>query len=291
MRPLLALVLALSALAAGCTGQGDEGGAAQQAARLLDTGPTAEELARTPGSIEGIVHTVALKPIGGAAVRLVRENVTATTDAGGFFRFADLATTSYLVEASAEGYVTRTVVASVRNGTVLELNVTLDEAIVVLPYKETRELAGFLSCGARVAPPGAEEMGADCAAADPNHRDRFEFDVAADGKLVVIELAWDVAQSPGVPRLRLHAETVGYGAMDEDLGVASGEGYARLVVPQSVMEKYYPEGGRLRATVSMAPDEATPPAEAAARTEFSVYVTTFYVEAGAEDFTVIGGGA
>lgn len=287
MRRLLPLLVALSALAAGCTGDG-EGGVAQQAAEVFDSGPTAEELARMPGSIEGVVHTVSLAPIANANVRLVREDVSRTTDSGGFFRFESLPTTSYLVEASAEGFETRTVVASVRNGTVLELNISLTEAVILAPHQETRELRGFISCGARIITP-AGEHGADCAAADPNHRDAFEFDVLPDGKNAVLELSWDPANSPGMPQMRLIAETVGYGAMDLEIGNVTGSGYARIHVPQDVMEKYYPEGGKMRARVLMAPEAATPTAEVAAQTEFVVYTTVFYVEPGPDDFAVAGG--
>lgn len=287
MRAPFVLLVALSALAAGCTGS-EDGSVAQQAARAIDPGPTAAELAAMPGSIEGVVHTVALTPIAGATVRLVRENLSTSTNEAGGFRFEALATTSYLVEASADGFVTRTVSASVRNGTVLELNITLEDAVVVAPHQETRELRGLLSCGVRVHAAEADH-GADCAAADPNHRDRFEFDLMPEGKLLVLELVWDLEQSPGVPKLRLLVETVGYGAMDEVFGVTTGEGYARVVVPTDAMEKYYPEGGRARAVVMMAPDEASPPAEAALRTEFALYVTSFYVESGPEDFSVLGG--
>lgn len=288
MRPLIALTV-LAVLLAGCTGGGDDDGGslAQQAAELVQTGPTAEELARTPGSIEGVVQTASLAPIAGATVRLVRENATVVTDPSGFFRFANLATTTYLVEASADGYLTRTLSTSARNGTVVDLNITLDPAVIVAPHKETRELAGFLSCGARATTPEGDTHGGDCAAADPNHRDRFEFDVMPDGKLTVIELTWDTEANPGLPMLRLVAETVGYGAMDELLGDEVGEGYARVVVPQSTMEKYYPEGGRMRVVVSMAPESSTPPVAVAAQSSFTVFVTTFYVEPGSPDFAVV----
>lgn len=241
-------------------------------------GPSAEELARMPGALQGIVHTPALEPVPNATLRIARENRTAVTDAVGHFRFDDLPAGQHLVTVEAAGFATRSVLAAARNGTVLEVEILLEPTGSMEPYAETRELAGFLSCSLRAA--GASH---DCASADPNHRDIFEFELQPEGKLVVLELAWDAEANPTAPELTLAAETVGYGAQDMDLGNATGAGRVRLVVPTEVLEKYYPEGGIMRAHVSLPPSSAP---TLAAQTRFVVYVTTFYHEAGPEDFTL-----
>lgn len=276
----LALALAL-ALVAGCTGPGEgtEDPSLAEAVSQL-RGPTEEELARTPGVLQGIVHTRGLAPIFAARVVEERLEIAATTDATGFFRMEGLVTGKHLLSIAAEGYLTRSITVDTRNGTTVEVNVSLEPAPPDEPFLETRELHGFLACAALVA--GEAH---DCASADPNHRDIFEFELMDDAKLVVLELVWDEASSPAASAMRLAVETVGYGAQDLDLGNATGSGYARVVVPQPVMEKYYAEGGLMRATVSLAEGEA--PVSAAAQASFAVYVSVFYHEAGDAAFSIV----
>lgn len=272
------VLLAALALVAGCTGK-DDAPIADAVSAL--TGPSEEELARTPGVLQGIVHTPELAPIGGASVTEPRLGLNASTDAAGYFELAGLVTGEHLLNVAAPGYLTRSVLVNAKNGTTLEVNVSLEPAPPGTPYVETRELQGFLSCAALVAGDAH-----DCASADPNHRDVFEFELSPEGKLVVLELVWDAASTPVGAHWTLAAETVGYGAQDLDLGNATGTGYARIVVPTPVMEKYYVEGGLMRARVALTEGDA--PAAAAVQTEFVVYVTVFYHEAGDEAFTIVG---
>ncbi|HET6403941.1 MAG TPA: carboxypeptidase regulatory-like domain-containing protein [Candidatus Thermoplasmatota archaeon] len=271
------LLVAL-ALVAGCTGAEEERPLASAVSQLA--GPSEEELARTPGVLQGIVHTPALVPIFGARVTEERLGLAATSDAAGFFRLEGLVTGAHLLTVAAEGHLTRSITVNTRNGTTLEVNVSLQPAPPSEGYVETRELQGFLGCAALVA--GRSH---DCASADANHRDIFEFELADDAKLAVLELSWDASATPAAPRMTLFAETVGYGAQDLDLGNATGSGYARIVVPQAVMEKYYPEGGLMRATVSLAEGDA--PAALAVQAKFVVYVSVFYHQPGDEAFSII----
>jgi len=274
----LALLLALGLLA-GCVGKEADAGPVSGALSQL-AGPSEEELARTPGSLQGIVHTPALTPIFGARVADPRLGLAATTDTAGFFRLDGLATGEHLLVVTAEGYLTRSVLVQARNGTTLELNVSLEPAPRLEPYVETRELHGFLACALLVA-----DDARDCASADPNHRDVFELDLGAGAKGVVLELAWDEASTPAARSMALLAETVGYGAQDVALGSAAGRGYARVEVPVAVLEKYYPEGGVMRALVALAEGDA--PASAALQARFVVYVSAFYHQAAPAGFSVI----
>jgi hypothetical protein len=287
VRPVPILLVALALLSAGCVGTEEAPSPIDTAVSKI-TGPTEAELRATPGSIEGLVLTPSVAPIANARVTLLRENVSATTDASGFFRFAGLANGNYLVSAEADGYRARTVEATATNGTVFELNLTLTAAPPTTPFVESREIAGLLSCGVVVdAPTGRQEP--PCAAADPNHRDAFEIDLMDDAKGLVLELAWDPSANPGAARLTMLAETVGYGAMDEQLGLATGEGgYARIEVPQAMLEKYYPEGGRYRVVVSLEP-LAAPPAGVAFQTAFTVYASAFHHAPAPSGFSLVGG--
>lgn len=277
----LPLLLAL-ALAAGCVGKGD---GSESAASVSDSiaalaGPSEAELAATAGVLQGVVHTAALEPIANATLLEPRLSLQAVTDASGAFSLPGLVTGEHLLTISAPGYVTRSVTVTMRNGTTLTVDVLLARAPSTVPYAETRELKGFLACSILVA-----DEARDCASADPNHRDAFEFEIGASGKSAVLELTWDPASAPAAKRMRLLVETVGYGAQDIELGNATGEGYARIEVSQAIMEKYYPEGGVMRALVSLAPSDA--PASVAAQVSFIVYATTFYHMAGPSGYTVV----
>ena len=278
MRPLV--LLAALALTAGCVG---EDGADEPVPAAIDAivGPSEEELARTPGSLVGLVHSSALDPIVGASVTEPRSGRNATTDAAGVFRLDGLASGEHLLVVEAAGWLTKSVKVQARNGTTLEVDIALDPAPSTEPFVETRELQGFLACAIVV-----QGEPSDCASADPNHRDVFEFELKGAGKLVVLELVYDASEAPAGSAMTLSAETVGYGAQDIDLGNATGEGYARIVVPTAVLEKYYPEGGLMRARVALDPSSA--PVVASAQLEFTVYVSTFYHEAGPEGYTVVG---
>lgn len=243
-------------------------------------GPSEEDLARTPGRLQGIVHDAALSPVANATVEDARTSAKSVTDAAGYFELVGLETGEHLLYVTASGFVTRSLTIQARNGTTFEVDIALEPAASVEPYVETRELTGFFACALVV---NGEAQ--DCASADPNHRDTFEFELAPSGKNMVLELQYDPADSPGGSHFLLHAETVGYGAQDIDLGSAGGEGYARIEVPTAVLAKYYPEGGLMRARVSLAPGGA--PAAATAQLSFIVYVTTFYHQAGAAGFSVI----
>lgn len=274
---VLAAVLGLAILA-GCTGANEDANPIPEAIAEL-AGPSEEELARTPGVLEGVVHTEALAPIVGANVTDARLGLSALTDAAGFFRLPGLVTGEHLLTVSAANYATRSMIVNAKNGTTVEVNISLAFAPPSEPFVETRELQGFLSCAALV-----NGEARDCASADPNHRDIFEFELAPDGKMVVLELEWDASSTPTAPEMTLSVETVGYGAQDIELGNATGSGHARILVPQGVMEKFYPEGGLMRATVTLAQGDA--PAALAVQSEFVVYVTTFYHKAGPGDFSL-----
>lgn len=259
---------------------GESKNAVQQALEAV-SGPS---VAASAGSIEGLVVSPSLAPIVSARVTLLRENISTRSDASGAFKFADLKPGSYLIAAEAVDYKTRTIVASATNGTITELTLTLEPSPRVEPYQETRELKGLVSCGLVASTP-AREARADCAAADPNYRDSFEFSVNPGGMMLVAELVWSVDDNPGASSLRFLLETVGYGANDLELGnlTATG-GYARIVVSPSVMEKYYSEGGTMRASVALVGD-ASP--SLAVQTSFTVFETAFYVAPGADDFSVV----
>lgn len=281
MRAWAGLVIVALA-AAGCTAKQDA--AVSEAVDVLDLGPSAEELARTPAILRGVVTSEALTPVANATLSIERLSLIATTDAGGVFVFPAVPAGEQEIVASAPGYATRTVRIAVANGTTLEMNLTLFQAPSLEPYAEVRELKGFLACGLLVVAPTGEER-RDCAAADPNHRDSFEVAFTDDAQGAVFELVWDPEASPAARTLRLLVETVGYGHLDAELGNATGEGRAVVSVPLEAMRKYYPEGGAMRAIVLL----EGAPAAAAFQATFTLYVTGFYHAPAPEGYTVLKG--
>lgn len=278
------LLLAVLGLLAGC--------AAKEETPLEDAvsalaGPSAEELARTPGTLQGVVHTPALAPVANATLAIAREGRVAATDASGLFRFEALPAGDHVVTVTAAGFETRSVSVAVRNGTISEVEIALTPSGPTDPYAQTREMAGFLSCSARVATPAGEQT-RDCASADPNHRDILEFEVGEKASEVVVELVWDAEASPASSPWTLFVETAGFGALDLDLGNVSGLGHLTISVPGAILEKYYPEGGLMRARVEVTPP-TMPPAAFAAQTRFTVYVTTFYNAPAPAGFSALSG--
>ena len=283
----LAVTLALALVLAGCA-KPDAGGAPSAVQRAV-AAVKGQDVGSALGAIGGVVQSAALEPLRDARVTMLRENVSTRTDAAGAFRFSDLAPGSYLVTAEAAGFLARTSEAYAANGSTTTLDFTLSPIPNADPYHETQELKGLLSCALAAQTPVGDER-RDCAAADPNHRDSFEFPIGAAAKSVTLELAWDASKEPAAKRLTLRARTVGYGANDLDLGNVTGEGYARLVVPVATMEKYYTEGGMMRGVVGLA-DDGSPPAGFAFQTKFTMYVTMFYVRPGPDGFSVVKSGA
>lgn len=281
MSPRAGALVLLALLVAGCTSQPSQPSAAQQAVSALRGSQPEPPL----GSIDGVVLSPSLEPVVLARVTLMRENVSTRTDAAGAFHFMELRASTYLLSVEAEGFVTRSFYANTMNGAATAVNVTLERAPKKEPFFETRELAGFLSCGLDVTTPAVPER-VDCASADANHRDSFEIGVGPDLRMVVLELVWSVKDNPGASRLGLSAKTLGFGASDASLGNVTGAGYARIVVSSDIASKYYTDGGSLRASIRLVSD-GSPPAEAALQTKFTLYATAFYVSAGPADFTVI----
>lgn len=284
VRLALALALALALVAAGCA-KPDAGAPAASAVQRAVDAVTGGNQAATLGAIGGVVQSAALEPIKDARVTLLRENVTARADASGLYRFDALAPGSYLLTAEADGFVARSAEGLATNGSLTLINFTLAAAPKMDPYHETQELKGSLSCALAAQTPAGDER-RDCAAADPNHRAEFEFPIGAGARSAVLELSWDASKQPAAKRLNLHARTLGYGASDMDLGNVTGEGYARIVVPLSVMEKYYSNGGAMRAQIQLA-DDGAPPASAAFQETFTLFATTFFVQPGADGFSVV----
>lgn len=280
---VLVLALAFALGLAGCArSDADAPASALQDAVASLSG---EDAASALGQIRGVVQSLALEPLKGARVTMLREGASTLADASGLYRFDALPPGSYLLSAEAEGFAAASAVADARNGTITLVNFTLAPAPKLEPYHQTQELKGLLSCAVAAQSPAGETR-RDCAAADPNHRDDFEFPIGALARSAVIELVWDAASDPAAKRLNLHARTLGYGASDADLGNVTGEGYARILVPSTIMEKYYGQGGAMRARIALA-DDGSPPAGVAFQRAFTLYVTTFYVEPGADGFTVV----
>lgn len=286
------LALALAVIAAGCVGKrGDEPTAEPASTVDVADGP-ALDVSQVPGAIRGVVLTRELTPIAGATVKLLRENVSIATGALGTFAFDDLKNGRYLVRAEKAGWYGKTAAATVRNGTVYQLNFTLDPVPVIVPYQETVELRGMLACEGRLVTPTGPAPVA-CGDADPNLKREWEVDVNAGGLIgLVVEEVWDPG-TPAANRLNLTLETVGYGSSDLTLAAAEvADGYGRLVVTGAVLQKYYPAGGttRVKTTIATAGTGAPIDGGMAVQQPVTVYVTAFYHALPPDGFTIVQGG-
>lgn len=137
-----ALTVVVALVAAGCSDKPKEGDAAS--GESLPTGETGI------GSMVGVVVDDAVRPLAGANVTATGPSGTllAVTDAGGGFRFDDLAAGVYLVEVTKRFYIPRQQVVTVVEGVEPEttrFQLTFEASQV--PYANLYKFEGFYECG------------------------------------------------------------------------------------------------------------------------------------------------
>jgi hypothetical protein len=278
---VLSLLVVASLLLAGCAGS--DGGAEGK-----DAGDGSEE--EVTNAIEGTVQGDDLLPLEMAKVEILSLNVSVMTNSEGNYRFTNLAPRDYLVVASKDGYRTLTQRAIVKDQSVHQLDFKLDAKPLIEPFKETVDHAGRIACKIVYGtdPEAMEHHDCGQAADDINNDPDHEFQIGPNAAQILVEAFWEPT-SDGSKHLTLTVESVGFGHQDLVFSSISGPSGIRVTIPQTIVEKYYPEGGALRTTMaagaSITGDEAGADAGAAIQQDFVLYVTTFYVEPGSPGFT------
>lgn len=277
----LLLLLPLS----GCFGADDS---SKQAAPIeedpnaLPEGVTNILQGRVLGSDEG--------PIADVTVELISLNATNATNELGEYRFMNLEPRDYLVVASKEGYRTVTQRAIVEEGNIYELNFLLVERPNIVPYDELHIFKGFISCQFAYGTNPENQQRQDCGTADPNNNQAKEFTLGVNAAQVQIEAVW-TKKSDAAKELSMTVESVGFGHQDIIFGQDNGETGMKMVVSQSLVQKYYPLGGQLRismaAAASLFGDEAAADGGLALQQDFTLYVSIFYVEPGPNSYSAV----
>lgn len=275
--PLVALLLVLPALA-GC--------AAEEAEPTLAAVQTAR--------IVGTVTTESLEPLEGVRVFVPDPATEARTDASGRFEFT-LPLGEYLVLTDAPLHI-NTAQRARLDGPDVTLSFALREKPTQEPGTRSYEARGLLSCSATVKTgdghSGGNAQTYNCGSSDPNNRASLDFFLEPEPGIsgVVIEMAWEPVSQAG-KTFTMHAFQVN-GGSEEEIGEDEGEGYVSIVIPPSVAQFRFAQGGTLRTLAvpagSFLDEESPADAGVMFAQEFTVYVTVFSNAPPPQSFSVLG---
>lgn len=286
MHRALALVpLLLAAPLAGCLGSDDP-----QPTNTSVPETTAPLPVAQAGDIVGTVVDPTQVPIGGAEVFLLRnDSKSATVARDGSYAMTRVEPGEHLVRAEATGFLGETFLVRVKSGQVTELEIVLRPEPELEPSHQTRELEGLIDCAVVVASADSPTR-PTCVNYDENARMVFDVEVPPDPVRVLIEVLWE-PDTPFSERMAVDAQTVGLGPQDADLGDTEGASVLRLDIPPAVVSRYFADAGKLRINVTVAPsvgDEEGVALGLAFQQQFTLLITTFFVEPGAPDFSALG---
>lgn len=283
-KPFVLLVVAAFA-SAGCMGGG----------KPAPT-PTQEEDPYVLGEgvlnvLQGLVLSIEGFPIANVSVRLpALENFNTTTNEAGEFRFENLEPRDYIVVAEKEGYRAKTQRAIIEDGKIFQLDFRLEERPTTTPYSETTPWKALLSCQVAYAsnPESVEQR--DCGEADPNNDATQDFSFTGGGAQLVVEATWVPSQSVS-RNLTLEVASLGLQTGDIEFGFTSGPPGLKVPIGQSLMNRYFRDGGQIRVTLGAAPGALGQPdsydAGFALQQNVDVYVTVFYVDVGPPNYSAI----
>lgn len=283
MRPILPPVLLLLAATAGCFGAGDDGG---------DAGPGPDPV--TPESrpqLEGWVLDPALRPLGGTLVTVVETGAAVSTDAEGHYALDELPTgTPLVLVARADGFIPQSKRVTLEPKVDLRLNFSMQPVPVLEPYQEVLPKTGFVNCQLAVESEDAYQK-YDCSGAEED-TDTWDFPVDSDLAGIVFEVFWE-PQQPAAAFMRVRLETVGFGDLNTVLDVREGESPVKLQVSQAQSERFYREGGIVRALVepsaNLEEQEMGAGTAAFIQQEFDMFASNFYVDPPPTTYSVADG--
>lgn len=274
----LALVVLATVILAGCS----SGGKAAKDVAKPGTVPGALPM------LHGFVFDDALRPMAGATVKVLDSNASTSTDAQGQFGFDGLPTEKFLVVvATHDGYVPTSKQVTLTVDQPVLLNFTLQPVPTAVPYvqKDKHELLVECQVGVAVS---SDNRSQDCGTGTQGEQ---AWDIAVGPGLAgaVVEVFWkpttDAAKSVGAK-----LETLELGQLNLVLGQVVGESPLRIMVPQTVAERYYTSGGIMRLTVYAAPDsaqnEAGVGASALVQQPLTAYSSQFFVQPPDPSYTI-----
>lgn len=282
---VLVILIVLGTALAGC---------ADKAKPVATAEPTEDPYALGEGVtnvLQGRVLAPDETPLASVMVELISLKLNVTTNDAGEYKFESLEPRDYLVVATRDGYRTKTQRAIIEDGKIFELNFKLDERPLTAPYNEVQTWTGMLACQAAYASSPDVTTHQNCGEALEGVNDDWEeFTFSPGGAQLVIEAFWQSTQSAST-QLCLTSESVGFGHQDLIFGEVCGESGLKLPISQTMMSKYYPQGGTVRVQMSAATGALGQPDSYdvgfAVQQEFDIFVTIFYIEPGPPNYSAM----
>ena len=293
--PLVAILLAIGLLMAGCTtassnavpASGDDGVApSAQPAQASDT----------TGAIAGLVVDDSLQPIAGALVGLQDQPVTATTDVGGSFTFNGLLPGRYVVLANALGYQAASKAADVVAGEVVNAQVVLAPLPTAIPFPETLQFNGLIECGWGIQGAGTgnclpiQFLLQQTGTPNPTNTQIIGLFQHSDAPSIVqgvFEMAWDPSAATTAAELLLNVELEQTGAIGGNVyGSASGSSPLRVVTDDEPWAALTGEATNDQVQTRTFPAARLPPTFVLNQ-RFTVYATACHFAECGELFTTL----
>lgn len=230
--------------------------------------------------LHGWILDGAFEPVEGAKVSIHGENVTAGTAADGYFGFTGMVTDRLLtLQVEAEGYRPQTRAVTLAPNTVMVVNFTLIPLPVLVPYVEKQSFTGHIGCSAVVKTQTSTQP-YDCGIVSPVDNRVWEFNVNSNVASIVVEAFWEY-DTELASHLNLTVETVNLGIFDEKLAFAEGTAPLQGFVTNAQSQRFYREGGTVRASIDIGrnidAEEASAGAGLALDQEVQLIASVFYV--------------
>lgn len=278
------IFLILLAASAGCAGKpqavSQDAGAATDASTVTTI-------------LEGWVMDEESIPLVEAEILIQGLELGRLTNSEGGYRFVDLPPGEYLLSVAKTGYVNGTQFAQVRQGFATVLNFTLLPELGIEPYTQTQLFEGHIVCHAFVGDDPETGNFQDCGASSPTNLPSTTFEVHSNAVQVLVEVEW-VPASAAAEQLLLTVQTTDRGAQNLRFAHYSGPTGIRAVINEDNLNFYFPSGGPLEVRMGPGPSINNPSGRAgigvALEQDFTVHLTQFFVQAGADGFTAIGQG-
>lgn len=270
----LAVVLVIATLLAGCTKDGSE----------VNTDPeipaSSDGSAARDHQLHGWIFDGAFVPIAGAKVSIHGENVTANAAEDGYFGFAGMPTDRLLtLQVEADGFKPQTRAITLIPDSLMVVNFTLLPVPVLEPYVELQAFTGHIGCSAVVKTQDSTQP-YDCGIVSPVDNRVWEFNVNDNVASIIVEAFWNF-DTELASHLNLTVETVNLGIFDEQLAYTEGTAPLQGFVTKAQSERFYRQGGTVRATIDIGrnidAEEASAGVGLAVDQEVQLIASVFYV--------------